>query len=291
MTGATTITLPGGLWRDEARHRAATLRPLNGADELFLLEEGAQLEPAARASALLARCLLRLGPLPTPGLDAVRALTLGDREAMLLHLRRGALGEQMQALLICPGCGEQLDVDLRASDLLLPPYAEQPWWHEAMVEAGGRPCRMRFRLPTGADQELAAARLAGDAEGAETAVALLVGRCVDAADDGAGGAPPEGWEAAARAALPALMAALDPQAEIELAMGCPLCGHSFSSLFDTAGFLFAELAERAPQLYREIHLLAFHYHWAERAILGLTARKRRRYLELLAEELGEVHRR
>jgi hypothetical protein len=40
-------------------------------------------------------------------------------------------------------------------------------------------------------------------------------------------------------------------------------------------------------LYREVHLLALHYHWAENDILRLPASKRRRYLRLLADHLAE----
>jgi hypothetical protein len=38
-------------------------------------------------------------------------------------------------------------------------------------------------------------------------------------------------------------------------------------------------------LYREVHLLAFYYHWTESEILSLTRSKRQRYLALLAGHL------
>lgn len=39
-------------------------------------------------------------------------------------------------------------------------------------------------------------------------------------------------------------------------------------------------------LYKEVHHLAFHYHWAEAEILAMSRAKRRRYLALLVEHLG-----
>ena len=38
-------------------------------------------------------------------------------------------------------------------------------------------------------------------------------------------------------------------------------------------------------LYRHVHHLAYHYHWAEAAILSMPRSKRLRYLSLLADEL------
>jgi hypothetical protein len=40
-------------------------------------------------------------------------------------------------------------------------------------------------------------------------------------------------------------------------------------------------------LYREVHLLAFFYHWSEAEIMGMTAKKRHLYLDLLTEALTE----
>jgi hypothetical protein len=40
------------------------------------------------------------------------------------------------------------------------------------------------------------------------------------------------------------------------------------------------------RLYDEVHVLALHYHWAERDILALPAAKRQRYLGLLARQFG-----
>ncbi len=58
-----TVTLPGGFRHRGKRYRRATLRPLTGADEALLLEQAPGLPAARRVTALLARCVDRLGPL------------------------------------------------------------------------------------------------------------------------------------------------------------------------------------------------------------------------------------
>lgn len=282
------VTLPGGFNLAGNWHRTAHLRPLAGQDEAFLAGNGYTLLPAQRATALLTRCLTRLGPLVEPVMpEAVRSLTVGDREALLLHLRRLTLGETMQCILNCsnPACGEKMDLDLNVDDLLVPAYQHPQERYETVVKDNYIAYQVCFRLPTGADQE-AAATLVRTAP--QAGADLLLQRCVEQVS--AGGEPVvsnEGWPVALAQQLPAIMAELDPQAETILSLTCPVCGHVFSALFDAATYFFQELASQMRQLYREVHLLAFHYHWSEAEIMGMTAKKRHLYLDLLAETLTE----
>jgi hypothetical protein len=86
------------------------------------------------------------------------------------------------------------------------------------------------------------------------------------------------------------MAERDPQAELTLNLSCPECGHDFSALFDTASYFFQELAGRTRYLYQEVHLLAFYHHWSEAEIMSMPSQRRRQYLEILGETLGEERR-
>ena len=58
--------------------------------------------------------------------------------------------------------------------------------------------------------------------------------------------------------------------------------------FDLPRFLLAECQTSRDLLYREVHYLAYHYHWSEQEILALSREKRRTYLAILAEELRRV---
>src|SRR5207245_1262865 len=123
-----------------------------------------------------------------------------------------------------PDCGARLDLDLKVSDLLVPPYHEAREGYEARVGDGAGAYHVRFRLPNGSDQE-AAADLARTDLGA--AVDLLLARCVESVVS-AEGAPVPGFPAALREQLPATMAGLDAQAEIELRLTCAACGGAFA---------------------------------------------------------------
>jgi hypothetical protein len=265
--GATSvITLPHGLWDGSRRRSSAELRTPTGADEAYLLS--AVSSRAEQVTGLLGRCLVRVDDLPA-GDELVRALTVGDREATLLHLRAATFGECLSCTLDCPHCGERMDVDLLVSDLLVPPYEEIRERHEVELNGGDAV----VRLATGADQE-AAARHEDPRKGLEE----LVERCVLElrVEDTL---PP----LALADALSGPLAELDPQAEVTVDAVCPSCGEPLTGLVDAASLLFAELTGSDERLLREVDAIARVYHWGEDEILGLDVLRRRRYLDLLAE--------
>jgi hypothetical protein len=283
LNSTATITLPNGFWVGGVHQREAALHSVTGEDEAFLLETADCLPPAWKTTAILCQCLVRLGPLEPVTPEAARSLTVGDREAILLHLRRITFGDKLEAVLRCPAvkCGERMDLELKIGDLLLDPYPKVEPVYEVALTANNTAYRIRFRLPTGADQE-AAVDVAEQDE--EAATELVLHRCVESVI--VGGEPVQPWPPIVSREIPAIMDSLDPQAEAKLTLACPSCGHTFSAIFDAAGYFFKELANRMRNLYREIHILALHYHWSERDVLAMTAKRRRLYLDLLAECRG-----
>ena len=281
----TEITLPGGFPVDDEWCRTAKLRPLTGDDEDWLLNEGKFLPPAAIVTELLVRCVTRLGA-RKPDRDKVRSLAVGDREALMLHLRRLTLGDEMSCVLGCPspGCAEKMDLQLKVSELLLAPYPHGQSSHELLVACDDVSFRVRFRLPNGADQE-AAVPLESSSE--QSAVELLLWRCVEEIVEEPSGKPVVGLPSPVTAALSKEMAVLDPQADISLDLTCSACRRSFLVPFDAADFFHKEICQRGSDLYHEVHLLAFHYHWSEADILRMTRRRRHTYLKLLRDELRE----
>ena len=281
MNNQTVVTLPRGLWVEGTRARAATLRELNGADHVFLLEKCGEMLPAQRVTEMLARCVVGFGGHQVTR-DTIRSLTVGDREALLLHLRRLSFGNQLQCVLVCPApeCGEQLDVELNVNDLLVPVEdAPQSQAEFGLLEDAG--CPVRFRLLTGGDQEAAARVAVSDVEAAGD---WLLQTSIQSANS------PEdlsGMELTDRlgAQVAERMKQLDPQAEITLNVTCSICSHTFAVLFDAASYLFKELEADMRTLYREVHLLAYHYHWSLADILGLSGQVRRRFLGMISDEV------
>ena len=282
------VTLPGGLWVGDACQREAELRPLTGTDEAILLDKGTNLSPAQRTTMQITSCLIRLGSIDPVTPSIARSLTVGDREALLLHLRRLTFGDKMQCILNCPSptCREKMEIDLKVSDLLIPPYADTKAVHETTVTQNNATYRVTFHLPTGGDQEEAGTVAMTSPE---AAVDLLIRRCVEKVTTELG--------EIAELQLPLVadqlsreMFELDPQAELKLDVTCPYCGHSCCAFLDASTFLSQELVAASKHLFKEVHLLAFYYHWSENEILSLTPTRRHRYLDLLDDELKDLRR-
>ena len=70
-----------------------------------------------------------------------------------------------------------------------------------------------------------------------------------------------------------------------MAAACAGCGRTFVVPFDIPRFLLGELRTDSQLLYQEVHYLAFHYHWSEHEIMGMTRDKRRTYIDVLADSI------
>jgi len=284
------VRVPTGLRRADGLQRRMWLRPWSGEDAAALGEGPTANAPlAARTSELLGRCLALAAAATPAGAEVARELTVGDREALLLHLHRLTNGDRLDLVAGCSRCGERIELELRAGDLLLPtePPGEAERWTE-LTGAGGV-VSVRVRLPTGEDQERAARRAADDEAAAARDLLRACVLEVGAADavvesEGARRALPDELEPA----LAEKLGELDPQAEIRLAASCPHCRADLELSFDAGELVHAEIDAARDRLFREVHVLALYYHWSEREILAMTAARRRRYLELLARAREEA---
>ncbi|MEI7769281.1 MAG: hypothetical protein WCI67_04795 [Chloroflexales bacterium] len=292
-----TCWLPGG-YRDTAGtlHREVELAPLSGREEEDLASRGSR-SNAALVTRILSRCVLRIGALSPVSEALARELLVADRQYLMLKLREATLGDQLQATLVCPwpGCGNRIDIDFLLSDVPVIPLAEPGPAYRLLLSAeaalsdeAGRPQReVVFRLPTGADQELTASLARHDVD---QALLQLLSRCITSIGELRHPDPMiiDGLSPLAQAEIDQAMAAVAPQVDLSLRGGCPECGRPFAQPFDLQEFFFRELRISRELLYREVHYLAFHYHWGEGEIMGFPRTKRRMYIEILADEIERL---
>lgn len=263
-----TCSLPGGLLLDDRWFDEAELRPLRGSDEDWLIEHPC-IPSALAVTRLLDSCLVRVGDQAANG-DLVRNMLVGDREYLMLHLRRLTLGDRIDAVIVCPACDQKMDITFDVCDVPVEPRPQKTASYTLALEEEDRRRTVRFRLPTGADQEAVVALSTNEA------VAALLDRCL--LNDG--GMPLSPTE---QATVIDAMEQLAPQVNLELDLECPECEHAFTVPFDLATFFCSEMRVGAKQLLREVHLLAYSYHWREADILNLTRTRRRAYLALLSD--------
>jgi predicted RNA-binding Zn-ribbon protein involved in translation (DUF1610 family) len=266
------MKLPGGLVLD-SRHRleSAELRPLTGRDEEWLAAHPTA--PSAIAvTRVLTSCLVRIGD-RKPTEKLVRRLLVGDRDFLVLQLRRLTLGDEFQVVFPCPACGNKMDVSFGADTVpvTVRPQTKADYSIQLGLSGNSGPM-VRFRLPCGADQEAVV-----DLE-PERAADMLLDRCV--LENGG-----RSFSSADREAIADAMEEVAAQVDLELDLVCPDCGNQLLAPFDTTAFFLNEMRINTGQLLREIHSLALYYHWSQAEILGLRRDRRRTYLGMLSEAL------
>jgi hypothetical protein len=237
---------------------------LNATTLLAAWEQGVSQHPLQRAVALLN--LAR----PQKSTEEWARVTVGQRDLQLLQFREKLFGPKIEATAVCPKCGSELELNFTARDLQLP--AAKPYASNEHLKLVAGDYEIDYRLPTTVD-------LLEVANGSGQAVAALVDRCVEARHQG---------NRIQSDALPAPiielvgtnMAEADPYADIQIALDCAGCLHRWSMVFDVVSYLWDEIEDWAERLIRDVHSLAAAYGWSEREIVGMSARRRRLYLEL-----------
>jgi hypothetical protein len=293
----TTFLLPGGYQdHDGALHREVELAPLSGCEE-ECLADCAPSTSTTFVTMLLTRCVRRLGTMSPMSADMVRGLLIADRDYLVLKLREATFGDQVQATVQCPweACQAKVDIDFSLYDIPVRESAEKGplYTRELSLEAacsnepGELNREVMFRLPTSEDQEgLSQVIEEDEAE----ALVLLLTRCICRLGSwhDPGPAVIHRLSPLARAEIARHMEEAAPQVDLTLEAHCPECEHAFAVPFDLLGFFLGECKTSRELLYREVHYLAYHYHWSEQDILALPREKRRKYIALLAEELRRV---
>ncbi len=117
--GVLTGVLPGGYWDEAGRlHREFELSALTGHEEELLAQAGPA-QSATLVTELISRCLRRLGEISPVPPEVSRRLLVGDRQYLLLQVRRATFGNLVHADLLCPwpDCGAQVSIDFPISDV------------------------------------------------------------------------------------------------------------------------------------------------------------------------------
>ncbi|HEY7181701.1 MAG TPA: phage baseplate protein [Blastocatellia bacterium] len=248
------------------------MKQLSASELLSIWEQGQERSHGARA-------LLLLEATASEGQSPAK-LTVGRRDALLLSLRETLFGSQLVSVAACPNCGELLELTFESSEIRAPAESAQP--ETLTVKSGGY--EARFRLPNSEDLMAIAACARSDAA---SAAESLLARCLIQARRTGRNRSPVSIEST-RDLPPALLAAIaekmeqaDPQANVQLNLNCDSCAHRWPAIFDIASYLWSEIEDWARRILCEVHALASTYGWNEADILGMSARRRQLYLEMI----------
>ncbi len=283
-------TLPGGLVDESGEvHQQVSLHPLSGAQEKMIAQQGRTTQ-AALVTTLLSQCIRSIGTIDEVTEDVARRLLVGDRQFLLLKLHEITFGRQIQTVMHCswPDCGERLDIDFLTSTIpVIGSRLEQRFFTLMLSEQAGAE-KVIFRLPNGADQEQVAHLVNEKEAQAET---LLLSRCIQSIGSLSQVDEKEinDLSPLARHEIEEEMDRLAPKVALTTEAFCPECERNFSASFNLEDFVLRKLHTQLDLLFKEVHYLAYYYHWSEQEILGMTRENRRRYIEILSEEMERMH--
>ena len=242
------------------------MRALTAQQLLAVWELGQGRSSAERALALLAAAC------PATSLESLARLSIGQRDARLLRLREWAFGSQLAGLADCPQCGARLEMSFAADDIRAGEENES----SEPLSLGVEDYELSFRLPNSSD--LMVAPNGGDRNAIKQ---TLIERCVLRASHRGAATTISQLPESVVTALSERMAEADPQADVQLALDCPGCGHQWRAAFDIVSFFWSEIGVWAKRVLREVHILASAYGWREDDILAISPGRRQIYLEML----------
>lgn len=277
MTGAAPAEValgPGVRDTEGSRHRRARLRAVTGYDEDRAAGFGVLPHPDD-VDDLLAGLLDRLGDYQPVTPEIVASLTRGDRERLLLAVRAGLADDEIRLIAICPNpdCGELVEVVLSVSDVLADGLDGVPGCGDCVTVPTPEGTFV-VRLPRGSDDAAVAEMPVGERP-------WVLWRRIVTPD-------PQGTSPVTRALLAAGLAELariSGAPDLMRVARCPECSAWLELDPDPVDLLARALRQGASRLLAELHCLAFHYGWAEAAILGLPRQRRHRYLDLVRRQL------
>lgn len=242
------------------------MRPLLPADILEISELGLAKSLPARAVLLLARAC------PEESWESLAKLNIGERDGRLLSLRQWTFGNRLQGLTNCPACQLPLSLEVDIESIRSGERATTPNKHTFSLEGYD----VSFRLPNTEDLLAVMESKEGDVQSSS-----FLERCLVEARCGTQSILAPELPPTLRDEITRRMEVADPQADLQLAVSCPSCGHSWRAPFDIVSFFWNEITGLARQLLFEVHALASAYGWSEEEILRMSSWRREMYLGMV----------
>ena len=239
---------------------------LSASELLDLWEAGLARSPVEWALLMLSRGY------PDMEVESLAGLCIGRRDALLISLREQLFGPNLGCVATCKGCGEEMELDLHARDIIVRNDIDLSGPFSLSTEG----FEIEFRLPNsydllalGSDNSISSARH------------ILMERCVLRSCKEGRMIGMQDLPISVGNELSERMSQIDSQADIRLEMSCPSCGKSWLEIFDIVSFLWREISSSVQRIFRDVATLAKFFGWNEKDILAMSEYRRQIYLEMV----------
>lgn len=245
--------------------------PLTPSHSLFLWEQGLDRHPVDRALLILAVAFPERSP------QALAQLSIGQRDALLMQVRRQSFGRLVDSWVQCPACQEQLEFGLDLVELEQGQKGKELESLEVVQQVDIGDWRFQVQLPNSLD-------LAAIASCKDVIVAkdLLIQRCLLKIQQTGNVQELEAVPEAVLQSLTDQLTTSQTTGDVELDLTCPACKYRWQAIFDILTVLWSEIGVQAKRLLREVDALARVYGWREADILAMSSKRRQLYLEMLS---------
>ena len=239
--------------------RHDTLNVLKSHDVLALWEAGASL-PLDRVMDMFLSTVLPVG-----SAQWIENSSVGKKSTALIRLYQRWFGEHLLACVDCESCGETLEVNVNASDLLISDEdGDVP--RVISLDDGAK-----MHLPRYSDL-----RKIDNVRDEKKAVLMLLRSCLLDGDEMC-----DEVVIGYKEQVEQVIEKYDHLALIDFELKCDACGHVYQSVFDIGLFLMKNMSSLALKILHDVHSLARHYGWNEDVILNMSVTRRKAYMEMI----------
>lgn len=243
------------------------MKPVSASDLLSLWERGLNQSLIQNTLNLLALAC------PEMALNDIGTLSIGERDARLLQLRKWMFGPCLKNIVNCPECTKLVEWENDIENIQL-----QSVQNKEQKELSLRvdEYSVRFRLLNSVDlfTVIEDEEVSKDPQNL-FANCILEFQCMGE-EGNLNDIPEKVMEAINRR-----MEEEDPQADIQMEVVCPHCSHGWIAPFDIASYLWTEIHSWAKNILRDVFVLANAFGWSEKEILNMHPVRRKLYLEMV----------
>lgn len=239
----TEVELPAGLWHKGEVHRNVEIVPMTGLTRKAIARKDSRANPSKITNIILMQCVRRIGPFGNINNKILDNLVLGDKDFLLLEIRRTSMGETFKANVTCKSCSSDIEVTFNIDELDVIRLNDA----EREVINGDRVFRIQdeklkidavMRYPLGSDQEALVSSM--DRNPVEANFKLYA-ECLLEWNDTEGPYRSNHFERLPVRVLDEFedqFAQAQPGPVFEQSVGCPSCAATIQFTFEGSDFLF-----------------------------------------------------